>query len=116
LIEDNKNLLLTSIKGDKLFEKDARLCLNSEKLLILQEYFQQLLPNVSPTSSGNSDLNNKRRPSTLNNSANNEFLHLYKSNQLHIIQDFLFKITNLKVPNNPFKIFINKFNQIKRTF
>lgn len=26
-----------------------------------------------------------------------EFLTLYKTNQLHIIQDFLFKITNLKV-------------------
>ena len=41
----------------------------------------------------------KRRASTLanNSSTNKEFLLLYKSNQLHIIQDFMFKITNLKV-------------------
>lgn len=109
-------------KGDKLFEKDAKLCLKTDQLLILQEYFQQLLPNLSgatssseyhPSSSASSsstagDLKsnngNKRRTSTLTNAANSssnkEFLLLYKSNQLHIIQDFMFKITNLKVSHN----------------
>jgi hypothetical protein len=36
----------------------------------------------------------KRKNSLYNNK---EFLVLYKTNQLHLIQDFLFKITNLKV-------------------
>lgn len=102
-----------------MFEKDAKLCLKTDQLLILQEYFQQLLPNLSGATSGSeynpstsssitgdlkSNNGNKRRTSTLTNAANSssnkEFLLLYKSNQLHIIQDFMFKITNLKVIHN----------------
>ena len=98
--------------GDKLFEKDAKLSLKNDQLIIIQEYFQQLLPNIaSSTSSTNnepatssssaqvtSDPKHRRRVSnTTNSNTNKEFLLLYKSNQLHIIQDFLFKITNLKV-------------------
>lgn len=96
--------------GDKLFEKDAKLSLKSDQLLILQDYFQQLLPDVSAcdtassgTGCAKSELNGKtpttkRRTNSIGTtSTNKEFLLLYKSNQLHIIQDFLFKITNLKV-------------------
>lgn len=88
-----------------MFEKDAKLCLKTDQLLILQEYFQQLLPDLSIGSgdgSAGSDQkagNGKRRTNTMVNS-NKEFLLLYKSNQLHIIQDFMFKITNLKVRRN----------------
>ena len=77
------------IKGDKLFEKDAKLCLRTDQLLILQDYLEQIVPNR-----GSDDLKATKRNNVFNSQ---EFLSLYKSNQLHIIQDFLFKITNLKV-------------------
>jgi hypothetical protein len=88
-------------------------------LLILQEYFYHIIPSLTSgpaalaVSSGSNNASNsnvdvknqKYRPKsssmlTANSNSNNnnkEFLVLYKSNQLHIIQDFLFKITNLKV-------------------
>lgn len=42
-----------------------------------------------------------KRKNTIQNLNNNkEFILLYKSNQLHIIQDFLFKITSLKITSD----------------
>ena len=101
--------------GDKLFEKDAKLCLKTDQLFILQEYLQQIQPNISNTVSSISNNENdkfakqrKSQSSSNSNLQNNkEFLILYKSNQLHLIQDFLFKITNLKIASE------TQFNTIK---
>lgn len=80
--------------GDKLFEKDSKLCLQAEQFLILQEYLQEINHYQKQTPPNEESLN-KRKNSALFNV--NDFITLYKSNHLHLIQDFLFKITNLKV-------------------
>ncbi len=90
-----------------MFEKDAKLCLKTDQLFILQDYLQQIQPNSSsavsslttgaPNNESDAQKYHRRRASSFNPSTNNEFLMLYKSNQLHLIQDFLFKITNIKV-------------------
>jgi len=87
--------------GDKLFEKDSKLCLRAEQFLILQEYLQEINNSHHQMPS---EENLKKKNSTTFHIK--DFIALYKSNQLHIIQDFLFKITNLKMiadsmPINP---------------
>ncbi len=83
------------IKGDKLFEKDSKLCLQIEQLLILQDYLENINPKTNSAGPRNDDGKQRRKNSTLLNTK--EFIALYKSNQLHLIQDFLYKITNLKI-------------------
>ena len=86
-------------KGDKLFEKDSKLCLRTEQLLILQEYLEQITSNPN-TSNNFSSIEQKTGRKSNNPFNTKEFLMLYKSNQLHLIQDFLFKITNLKITSD----------------
>ena len=92
------------ILGDRLFEKDAKLCLKTDQLFILQEYLQRIQQPIAATGislmasqDNDQQKNSKRKNSIQSANSNKEFLMLYKSNQLHLIQDFLFKITNLKV-------------------
>ena len=81
--------------GDKLFEKDSKLCIQTEQLLILQDYLQQITSYTSSSSNSSaSDLLSRKQSSQI---YTKEFLQLYKSNQLHLIQDFLYKITSLKI-------------------
>ncbi|CAF0760392.1 unnamed protein product [Brachionus calyciflorus] len=86
--------------GDKLFEKDSKLCLKTEQIYVLQEYLQQIVSN----NRGNSEILDQKYPKRKNTSQslsnNKEFILLYKSNQLHLIQDFLFKITSLKITSD----------------
>jgi hypothetical protein len=73
--------------GHQLFEKDSKLCMQFEQICILQEFLLRISVNSKQNKhiNGNELLDNK------------EFLLLFKSNRLHLIQDFLFKITNLKI-------------------
>ncbi len=93
--------------GDKLFEKDSKLCLNCEQLLVLQDYLMQITSKDSGAGAQTSD--RPRRSKEFIH--NKEFLVLYKSNQLYIIQDFMQKIMRLKisaeVPFNKTKDFVH---------
>lgn len=62
--------------------------MRNDHLLVLQDYLGQL-------NSRQSDHDSEGLKASVINSK--EFLELYKTNQLHLIQDFLFKITNLKI-------------------
>lgn len=78
-----------------MFEKDSKLCLTTNNLLILQEYLQEI--NSTPQLNKKDITENKitKKNSSIFNST--DFIALYKSNHLHLIQDFLYKITNLKI-------------------
>ncbi|RNA36258.1 serine threonine- kinase 11-interacting [Brachionus plicatilis] len=85
--------------GDKLFDKDSKLCLRSDQLTVLHEYLQQII-HRDRLSHENTDKYSRRKSSVLNLTNTKEFILLYQSNQLHFIQDFLFKITSLKITSN----------------
>jgi hypothetical protein len=63
-------------------------------LLILQDYLQPVNSNSTRPTTSTSKNDNDKRKISINSK---EYLLLYKSNQLHFIQDFLFKITHLKI-------------------
>ncbi len=103
-INDQQNKQLTTLidfaqflrsNCDKLFEKDSKLCLKTDQLFILQDYLEQFVQSTSFNSSNNNINNKSNIKKNIFNT--NEFLTLYKSNQLQIIQDFLYKITNVKI-------------------
>lgn len=71
-----------------MFEKDSKLCLNVDQILILQEYLIEL-------NATNQTSKDTKKLATSSN--NKEYLLLCKSPHLYLIQDFLFKVTNLKV-------------------
>ncbi len=63
-------------------------------MLILQDYLQPVNSNSTRPTTSTSKNDNDKRKISINSK---EYLLLYKSNQLHFIQDFLFKITHLKI-------------------
>ena len=76
-------------------------------MLILQDYLQPVTSSSTRPSTSSKNDTNKRQI----NINSKEYLLLYKSNQLHFIQDFLFKITHLKISGdkNTQKNFQNDF-------
>ncbi len=79
--------------GDKLFQKDSKLCLKTDQILILQEYLQEVKSTLTTEDITETKITKKN--SSIFNSK--DFIQLFKSNKLLLIQDFLYKITNLKI-------------------
>ncbi len=79
--------------GDKLFEKDSKLCLKTDQIIILQEYLQEIKSTLT------TDQINENKVIKKNSNIFNakDFVELFKSNKLLLIQDFLYKITSLKI-------------------
>ena len=85
--------------GDNIFEKNSKLCLKFEQITVLQSFLQHY-SSFSPSAQQSYDVNLPK---------NKDFLALYKSNRLQLIQDFLFKVTHLKITADSEKFNCSKF-------
>lgn len=82
-----------------MFDKDSKLSLRNDQIIVLHEYLQQIIQKGRVNHVA-ADKYSRRKSSVFNLANTKEFMLLFQSSQLHFIQDFLFKITSLKITSN----------------
>lgn len=85
-----------------MFDKDSKLSLRNDQIIVLHEYLQQII-HRDRINHETADKYSRRKSSVSNLANSKEFMLLFQSSQLHFIQDFLFKITSLKITSNLLK-------------
>lgn len=73
--------------------------MRNDQLVVLHEYLQQIIHKDRINHEPN-DKYSRKKSSVVSLANTKEFILLYQSSQLHFIQDFLFKITSLKITSN----------------